>query len=99
MKPRAAASTADTLRAERALLTAARAALDADDPAAALAALDRHAARFPTGILAEERTATRVRALCAAGRRADADAARDAFLARWPRSVHEARVRAACQAP
>jgi len=95
----ASAPTADSIRAERALLAAANAALRDGDPAAALATLATHASRFPHGVLVEERNATRVLALCAAGRTADAEAARTDFLARWPRSVHAARVRTACVDP
>ena len=93
----AAAVTADSIRAERALLATAHAALRDGDAGAALAILDTHADRFPRGALAEERTAARVRALCAAGRRTDAAAIRDHFLKRWPRSVHADRVRGDCE--
>ncbi|HEY0138460.1 MAG TPA: sigma-70 family RNA polymerase sigma factor [Nannocystis sp.] len=56
----------DPLGADR--LTAALALLQAGDPAGALAEADRHAREHPTSPLAEARTLTRVRALCALGR-------------------------------
>jgi len=87
---------ADAIRAERALLAAAHAALRRGDAAAALAALAEHATRFPHGALAEERSATRVLALCDAGQSGAATIERAGFLDRWPRSVHAARVAAAC---
>ncbi len=64
---------ASTLAAETDLLEQARAELHGADPAAALRLLDRHAAEFPRGLLANERRTTRVRALCQQGRRADAE--------------------------
>ncbi|MCB9574195.1 MAG: hypothetical protein H6709_19085 [Kofleriaceae bacterium] len=89
-------SAADSLRAEQALLARATAALRDGDPAAALTALAEHARRFPDGVLVQERAATRVLALCASGDTARGVQERDAFLDRWPRSVHAARVGAAC---
>ena len=56
----------DPLGATR--LTAALALLQAGDPAGALAEADRHARDYPGSPLAEARTLTRVRALCALGR-------------------------------
>ena len=64
---------ADTLAAEVALLDKARASLDRGDWAAALAVLDEHSAKFHNGQLAEARNATRFRALCKAGRTAEAE--------------------------
>lgn len=94
--PAPAPTTLETLRAEKALIDEASRALAAGDGATAMAALDRHARQFPRGQLASERMGTRVLALCAQGR--TADAARDAqrFLARYPRHPMAARVRASC---
>lgn len=88
-----------TLDDEAALLRAANRALGAGDTALALARLSEHASRFERGALAQDRDALRVVVLCHAGRRSDAAAARKSFLERWPRSVHAARVRAACPDP
>lgn len=63
---------ASTLEAETFLLESARAELRAGNPAKALGMLDEHRRRFPKGLLAAERRATRVKALCQAGRIADA---------------------------
>jgi len=54
----------DALAEELALVDAARNALAGDRIAAALAVLDEHDARFPSGELRHEADATRVRALC-----------------------------------
>lgn len=100
--PAPAPATIDELPAETALLRRAQAALaahtatSADD---ALAALDEHARRFPSGTLAEERDATRALALCAAGRVAEAQSAARSFLAAHPTSPLAHRVRSACPAP
>jgi hypothetical protein len=74
------------LEAERTLLDEARAALQQGDPARALDATDRHAARFARGTLTEERWALRVRALARLGRRDDARAAASEMASRFPHS-------------
>jgi RNA polymerase sigma-70 factor (ECF subfamily) len=58
--------------------------------------LDKHARSFPNGILAEERAAERVLALCALDRMADARAAASAFLRAHPHSPLAARVKSSC---
>ena len=95
----AANPRAGTLDEETRLVRGADAALRAGDPALALALLDDHARSFPNGVLAEERAAERVLALCAGGRAADARAAADAFLRERPGSALAPRVRSACKAP
>lgn len=95
----AAPSARDALTAETALLRDAHAALRAHDPARALAILEQHAASFPSGALAEERSATRVLALCDSGRIDQARAEASRFLAAHPRSMHAGRVRASSCAP
>jgi hypothetical protein len=62
--------------------------------AESLMALDALAARVAGGGLAEERAATRAMALCSLGQRGSTEV--DAFLARYPRSVHASGVRAVC---
>ena len=95
--PRVAASAApDTLFEEAALIRAANTALSSGDSTTALARLDDHAARFPRGALSEERSATRVHALCAAGRVTDARTAATAFVAAHPRSALAPAVRRSC---
>ena len=56
---------AGSLRAERLLLEAASAALMRGDPESAIPTLRKHAQRYPTGALAEEREALLERALAA----------------------------------
>jgi hypothetical protein len=53
---------------EARLVRQARDSLRSGDAAAALRLLDEHARRFPDGVLAEERSAERVSALCKLGR-------------------------------
>jgi hypothetical protein len=79
------------------LLRSARRALDSDSPAAALALLDRYAIAFPRGsALQPEYEATRVLALCAAGRTEAGERARDHFLETQSVSPLAERVRMAC---
>ncbi len=70
------------LEEETRLLESARAGLRASDPAKALGVLDEYLRRFPQGLLAEECRATRVKALCLAGRASQArlEAGTDASL-------------------
>jgi hypothetical protein len=96
-KPAERPPSADSLKEERAILARASAALRGGDADGALAAVAEHAKKFPKGLLVEERSATKVLGLCAAGKVAQGEKARDAFLDRWPRSVHAARVQAACR--
>jgi hypothetical protein len=85
-----------TVAAEAELLRGADASLRAGDGAGALALLNEHAARFPSGILIEEREAERVLVLCALGRTAQARESRAAFLRDHGRSPLATRVRSAC---
>jgi hypothetical protein len=59
---------APSLEGELELLSAAQAALRDRDDLSALALLDAHAARYPNGVLALERDAVRIVALCSSGR-------------------------------
>jgi hypothetical protein len=87
----------DSLFVETALLRQTQEALRAHDGLGALKALDEHAQRFPRGVLAEDRDAARVFALCELGRVAEAGAASAAFVKAHPRSPEGDRVRAACE--
>ena len=87
-----------SLAAERRMLDAARAALVAGDATTGLATLARHAAQFPRGALAEERSALMVDALVAAGRYEEARRRADGFRARYPGSIFAASVDAALKA-
>jgi hypothetical protein len=83
----------DRLAEEVALLSRAELALHSGKPAAALEALNEHERRFGNGLLVEERIAARIQALCALGRKIEADAQ----LARLsPKSLHGASSREAC---
>ncbi len=91
--PRAPAE--DPVLAEMRLLAQARAAIARHDGTAAMALLDEHARRFPTGELREERLANRVAALCALGEPERAHTEATAFFTSYPGSVHSSGVRAA----
>jgi hypothetical protein len=82
-----AATPATGLAAERSLLDEARKALGAGDYAAALRATDLHAARFPAGLLLEEREALAIKTLAAAGRRPEAESLAKKFRQRFPKSL------------
>jgi hypothetical protein len=94
--PRANAVPAErsTLAEEMPLLRAADRALRAGQLEAALGWLDQHAARFPDGLLAPERSGERLIALCQLGK-ADRAAA-SSFLAKHEGTPLAARVRQAC---
>lgn len=85
-----------SLAAELALLEAAR---PPTAPKAALASLESHRERYPDGQLAAERELMRVEALCALGRRAQARAATEVFLADEALAAHHPRMRAICPDP
>ena len=77
--------------AEVAHLARVRAA--SGDPARALALAEEGHRLFPTGIFSQEREAIAIGAVAALGRRAEARARGEAFLARHPNSVFAERVR------
>jgi hypothetical protein len=80
------------LKDETALLDTARASLAGDDPAAALAALDRHASQFAEPILGAEAQVIRIDALLRTDHEAGV-ALGERFLAKYPKSPHAKRVR------
>ncbi len=84
---------------ETALLRRAQTSLGTGDAAGALARLDELGARYPAGLLREERLAARIGALCAAGREGEARREAERFLLEAPLSIHAARVRASCGRP
>jgi hypothetical protein len=85
-----------TLPVEVGLLDEAGVALREGRATQALALFDEHASRFPNGVLAEERAAGRVFALCKLGRIGEARSDADRFLRERPRSPLAERVRASC---
>jgi hypothetical protein len=86
----------ETLSAELALLHDARQALAGGDAAAALQALDGHAARFPKAVLRQEALSARALALCATGRTAEAHRAAAQLARIAPRSPHLIRLADSC---
>jgi hypothetical protein len=86
----------DSLAREVSLLRAARAALDGGHAEQAIALLQRHAMLWPRGVLAEERLATQVFAMCALGRVTEAGTKARELEDLAPHSPHLARVRTSC---
>lgn len=95
--PALAATPPPSLAEESRGLAAVQTALGAHDPNRALALLDAQDHEYRAGNLGQERAAARVLALCAAGRRAEALAARDRFMSNYPGSPLIHRVNAACK--
>jgi hypothetical protein len=94
----AAPTTGDSMLAdERRLLDRARSALEHNDAAAALEALESHARSHPQGRLQEESDALRVQVLVRQGKLAEAQAAVSAFHAHFPNSMLGPAVDAAIQ--
>lgn len=84
---------------ETELLADVQRALKANNPQAALARLERYADEYPTGLLIEEATASRVVALCALRRWSDGKRWADEFFRLYPHSPLVTRVREACSVP
>lgn len=87
---------ADPLAEEIAILSKATSALRAGKPAEGLRMLNEHQRKFPNGRLAEERRAARIQALCALGRRSEAEAELARLAQTSPRSPHLASAQRAC---
>jgi outer membrane protein assembly factor BamD (BamD/ComL family) len=98
-RPAAHASPAgapDSLPEEVRLLSKAEQQLSAGRADDALRTLGEHERRFPGGVLAEERLAARVQALCALGRLAEARADLARLAHAYPQSAHLDRARKFC---
>jgi len=83
-RPRAAQPS---LEAELALLERARGKLSEGEPHATLQLLREHQAQYPASALQQEREALAIRALLAAGRRAEAQRRTQAFVRAYPNSA------------
>lgn len=95
----AVAVDADSLARETKLLRSAQSALNRDQHEAALASVRAHAKAFPNGVLAEERRALEVVALCADGQLDRGRTQARAFVRTFPNSTSKARVLSACSSP
>jgi hypothetical protein len=89
---RPALSAAEAYAAELRVLQPAQRAVARQDFASALVAIGNHQRRFPSGRLAEEREALRVKALLGLGRAAEAERAGVAFGKRFPESALVGRI-------
>lgn len=87
---------ADPLAEEVVILSKATSALRSGKPGEGLRLLNEHQRKFPNGRLAEERRAARIQALCALGKRAEAEAELARLAKSSPRSPHLARAQRAC---
>jgi hypothetical protein len=100
LAPRRAAAarsaTPPSIQSELELIRGAQKHLHRGEARAALALLAEHGQRFPSGVLAQERDASRVLALCQAGDVTSARAQAERFLQRSPQSPFAERVRASC---
>ncbi len=76
------------------MLERAHRALRSGQAAEALAITVEHARTYPRGVLSQEREVIAVEALARSGRRAEAEARGNAFIARFPGSSHARRLRA-----
>jgi hypothetical protein len=83
---------ASQLREESEMILGARRVLRAGDPLRALTLLEAARARFPEGILVQEREALSIEALVRSGQRALATKRAEAFLRAYPKSPHGADV-------
>ena len=95
--PSTSASTTSTLasrlKEESELIAHARDALRSGDNAGALSYLDKARTKFPNGVLVQERRMLEIETLWRSGKKAQAAALADAFLASYPNSPNAARVR------
>lgn len=96
-RPAASGRTNDDIAEEVALVGAAQKSLRDGSPEDALATLARHASRFPSGALREERIAIQVLALCALGDLPRARTLRAELERISPSSSH--RQRLSCASP
>jgi Outer membrane lipoprotein len=89
----------DQLSAESALLTQARAELRKGDASGAEQLLNRLQARFPKGVLGQEREVLAIEVLAARGNTAAAKRRAQAFISSFPESPHSAQLSRFEQAP
>jgi hypothetical protein len=97
-EPRGAGArrSSDRLAEEIAILSRAETELHAGRPASALEVLGEHRRKFPNGVLAQERIAARIHALCALGRTSEAESELARLERLSPGSPQEDRAREAC---
>lgn len=96
VQPPRAPHSENRLADEVAILSRAGSALRSGQPGLALKVLDEHQRQFPSGVLAQERRAARVQALCALGRASEGVRELERLERSAPNSPHVARARKAC---
>lgn len=97
-RPSETARSTDDLVEETRLLRAAQVDLQARRTGAAMRSLDEHAARFPAGVLREERLTLRVLVLCETGEIEAARRARVELDRSFPATSHASRLANSCAA-
>jgi hypothetical protein len=88
---------ADSLAEEAALLKRAQQAINGGNAALALALVEEHAERYPSGVLSQERSGLRAISLCRAGAWQQGVAQAQSFLQKNPVSPLSERVRSVCK--
>jgi hypothetical protein len=86
----------ENLAREVAILSRATSDLNAGRAGRALETLEEHRRAFPNGLLTEERRAGRAQALCALGRRAEAESELKSLARTAPQSPNTVRAREVC---
>jgi hypothetical protein len=87
-----ASNDASDVRDQIRMLDEARASMDRHNPTAALAEVDRYAAKYPEGMFRQEARILRILALDDRGDHARATSLARAFVASYPTSAHVARI-------
>lgn len=95
----APALSGSDVHTERLMLDEARRAFASGDYAKSLERVERHKARFPSGVLSEEREALAVRALAGGGNKAEAAKRARAFVVKYPDSIMRPAVEGAADEP
>lgn len=93
-RARVATPASSSILEQVAALDRARNALDSGDPGRAVHLVDAYEAEHPSGAFIQEAEVVRIESLAREGRTAEADRAGKHFLATFPKSPHDARVRA-----
>jgi hypothetical protein len=88
---------ADSLAEEAELLKRAQQAINSGNAALALALVEEHADRYPSGVLSQERSGLRAISLCRAGAWQQGVAQARSFLQKNPVSPLSERVRSVCK--
>ncbi len=87
------APASSTIAEQVAALDRARSALDSGDPARAVRLVDAYESEYPGGAFVQEAEVVRIESFVRQGKTAESERAAKRFLAIYPKSPHDARVR------